>query len=147
MAQQVKFILSNQSVFLNLPPNTGLMIGAGKGVIRSMHCNPDLNSEAVPVDLAINAIITIAYKRSKMSKESVYFCNVTDSGINPLTWGQSLEIGRELFNKYPMCQSLWYPNGSIKTNYYHHLFCVVFFHYLPAYFIDFLMVLIRQKPL
>lgn len=123
------------------------MIGAGKGVIRSMHCNPDFNSEAVPVDLAINAIITIAYKRAKMSKESVYFCNVTDSGINPLTWGQSLEIGRELFNKYPMCQSLWYPNGSIKTNYYHHLFCVVFFHYLPAYFIDFLMVVIRQKPL
>lgn len=126
---------------------TGLMIGASKGVVRSMHCNPDLNSEAVPVDIVMNAIIALAYKRSKMSKEVCYFCNMTDSGRNPLTWGESIQIGRELFYEYPMTKSLWYPNGSIKSNYYHHLFCVIFFHYLPAYCIDFLMIILRQKPL
>lgn len=112
-----------------------------------MHCNPDLNSEAVPVDITINAIIAIAYKRSTMGKGVCFYSNLTDSGTNPLTWGDSIEMGRDLFYQYPMCQSLWYPNGSIKPNYYHHLFCVIFFHYLPAYFIDFLMVIIRQKPL
>lgn len=126
---------------------TGLMIAAGKGVIRSMHCNPNYHSEAVPVDITINAIIALAFQRSKMPKEVCYFCNITDSGINPVTWGESIEMGRELFYQYPMTQTLWYPSGSIKTNYYHHLFCVIFFHYLPAYFIDFLMILIRQKPL
>jgi alcohol-forming fatty acyl-CoA reductase len=126
---------------------TGLMIGGGKGVIRSMHCNPDYNSEAVPVDININAIVAIAHKRSKMRDDVTYFWNLTDSGQNPLKWGESIDKGRELFYKYPMCQSLWYPNGSIKKNYYHHLFCVIFFHYLPAYFIDALMVVIRQKPL
>lgn len=126
---------------------TGLMIGAGKGVIRSMHCNPDYNSEAVPVDITINAIISLAFKRSRMEGKDCLFCNLTDSGINPLTWGESITLGRELFYEYPMCQSLWYPNGSIKPNYYHHLFCVVFFHYLPAYVIDFIMIVVRQKPL
>lgn len=126
---------------------TGLMIGAGKGVIRSMHCNPDYYSEAVPVDITINAIIALAFKRSKMSKEICYFCNMTDSGVNPLTWGESIELGKEIFYDYPLCQSLWFPNGSIKSNYYVHLYCVIFFHYLPAYFIDFLMIIFRQKPL
>lgn len=46
----------------NLNGPTGLLIGAGKGVIRSMHCNGDYHAEVVPVDLAINAIITIAHK-------------------------------------------------------------------------------------
>lgn len=126
---------------------TGLMIGAGKGVIRSMHCNPDLASEAIPVDITINAMIALAYKRSLLDQNDCYFCNITDSGTNPLTWGNSLDIGRDLFYEYPLCQSLWYPNGSIKSNYYHHLFCVIFFHYLPAYVIDFLLFIFCQKPL
>lgn len=126
---------------------TGLMIAAAKGVVRSMHCNPDYNSEAVPVDININAIIALAFKRSKIDNNVCLFCNLTDSGINPLTWGESITIGKELFHEFPMCQALWYPNGSIKPNYYHHLFCVVFFHYLPAYVIDFIMIITRQKPL
>ncbi|KAG5323035.1 FACR1 reductase, partial [Acromyrmex heyeri] len=46
----------------NLNGPTGLLVGAGKGVIRSMHCNGDYHAEVIPVDLAINAIITIARK-------------------------------------------------------------------------------------
>lgn len=64
-----------------------------------------------------------------------------------LTWGQAVEKGREFFYKNPLCFSLWYPDGSIKSNYWHHLFCVIFFHYLPAYCIDGLLVLMRRKPL
>lgn len=126
---------------------TGLMIGAGKGVVRSMHCNPDFNSDTVPVDITINAIIALTYQRSKMDKGICSFFNLTNSGIVPLTWGELIEMGRKLFNEYPMVQCLWYPNGSVKKNYYHHMFCVIFFHYLPAYFIDFLMIIFRQQPL
>lgn len=126
---------------------TGLMIGAGKGVIRSMHMNENYNSEAVPVDININAILALAYKRSKMDKDVCYFANLTDSGTNPFKWGESIESGRQLFYKYPLTQMLWYPNGSIKSNYYHHLLCVILFHYIPAYFIDLLMLAIGQKPL
>jgi len=46
----------------NLNGPTGLLVGAGKGVIRSMHCNGNYHAEVIPVDLAINAIITISYK-------------------------------------------------------------------------------------
>jgi alcohol-forming fatty acyl-CoA reductase len=126
---------------------TGLMVGAGKGVIRSMHCNPDLASEGIPVDITVNALIALAFKRSQIEQNVCYFVNITDSGTNPVTWGQSLEIGRDLYKTYPFSQTLWLPNGSIKTNYYHHMFCVIFFHYLPAYVIDFFLFVFCQKPL
>ncbi|GBP15412.1 Fatty acyl-CoA reductase 2, partial [Eumeta japonica] len=40
---------------------TGLMIGAARGVIRSMHCNPDYSSTIIPVDKAINGMIVAGY--------------------------------------------------------------------------------------
>ena len=126
---------------------TGMMIGAGKGVIRTIHCNPDNTSEAVPVDVTINAIIALAYKRSKMSGNICYFCNLTESGTNPMNWGETIETGKKLNYEYPQSQLLWYPGGSIKRNYYYHMICVIFFHYLPAYLIDFLMLILGHKPL
>lgn len=126
---------------------TGIMIGAGRGVIRSMHCNPKYRSEAMPVDITINACIASAFKRSTMKTNDVFYCNISDSRSDQVSWGESIEMGKQMFYEHPLCLSLWYPAGSVKANYYNHLFCVIFFHYLPAYIIDFLLLITRQKPL
>uniref|UniRef100_A0A1B0GK99 Fatty acyl-CoA reductase C-terminal domain-containing protein n=2 Tax=Lutzomyia longipalpis TaxID=7200 RepID=A0A1B0GK99_LUTLO len=76
----------------------------------------------------------------------IQYTNVVASNDNSLSWGESIERGKAEFYRNPLCFSLWYPKGSIKSNYFHHLFCVIFFHYLPAYFIDFLLVIFRKKP-
>ncbi|XP_037039618.1 putative fatty acyl-CoA reductase CG5065 [Bradysia coprophila] len=125
---------------------TGLMIGAARGVVRSMHCNPDLPSDVVPVDTAINAIVAAAWERGLNETKKIQYVNITLPQEKQLTWGESVEKGKEFFYKNPLCFSLWYPAGSIKSNYFHHIFCVIFFHYLPAYFIDALLVLLRKKP-
>lgn len=44
----------------NLNGPVGLLVGGGKGVIRSMHCNADYNAEVIPVDMAINAMLAVA---------------------------------------------------------------------------------------
>lgn len=135
-----------------------------------MHCNPDFPADIVPVDVCMNAIITAAWERGlAQERKDVDFRNIVSLGRRlqfqilitiysefllqtlahdkQLTWGQAVEKGRDFFHKNPLCFSLWYPDGSIKSNYWHHLFCVIFFHYLPAYFIDGLLVLMRRKPL
>lgn len=38
----------------------GLLVGSGKGVIRSMHCKGENRGQFIPVDFAINASIVIA---------------------------------------------------------------------------------------
>lgn len=111
-----------------------------------MHCHPNYLSESMPVDININAIIAMTYKRSLIANDEILYINIADSGTNPITWGESVELGKKLFYEYPMSISLWYPNGTIKSNYYVHMLCVVFFHYLPAYFIDGLLFLTGNKP-
>lgn len=126
---------------------TGLMIAAARGVVRSMHCNPDYPADVVPVDMAINAIVAAAWDRGLRADKRIRYCNVSLDHEKQLTWGESIDRGKQLFYKNPLCFSLWYPDGSVKSNYWHHMFCVIFFHYLPAYFIDALCVLFRKKPL
>lgn len=46
----------------------GLIVGAGKGVIRSMHCNGNYHAEVVAVDYAINALVAIAHQVGSASK-------------------------------------------------------------------------------
>lgn len=45
----------------NLNGPTGLMVGAGKGVIRSMLLDESQLSEVIPVDYAINGLCVIPY--------------------------------------------------------------------------------------
>lgn len=44
----------------NLNGPTGILVGAGKGVIRSMLCETKYHAEVIPVDFAINALILMA---------------------------------------------------------------------------------------
>ncbi|XP_055904103.1 putative fatty acyl-CoA reductase CG5065 isoform X2 [Eupeodes corollae] len=125
---------------------TGLMIAGARGVLRSMHCNPDYPATIIPVDTAINALIAAAWDCGSKLENDVNYINVCVSNKLLMTWGESIESGKRFFYETPLSFSLWYPNGSIKKNYYEHLFCVIFFHYLPAYFIDFLLLIIGRKP-
>ncbi len=58
-----------------------------------------------------------------------------------------LEKARKINYETPAEIGLWYPNGDITTNKYKHQLNVILFHWLPAYFIDFLMLCLLQKRL
>lgn len=66
---------------------------------------------------------------------------------NPLRWGQIESLGRVALLKYPMSEVMWYPSGSFKSNLTHHKIDVVLYHYLPAYFLDFLARLSGRPPM
>lgn len=46
----------------------GIMVGAGKGVIRTMHCNGEYKAEVIPVDYAINGLIVLASQIGRLEK-------------------------------------------------------------------------------
>lgn len=56
----------------NLNGPTGVMIGAAKGVIRSMICNGDLKSEIIPVDISINALIIMPFYQTQLGARYSY---------------------------------------------------------------------------
>nr|QRC76219.1 fatty acyl-CoA reductase 9 [Mythimna separata] len=131
----------------NLNGPVGVMLGAGKGVIRTMLCNGALVAQVTPVDIAINAIIAIGMiEGSRTDKpESLPVYNVNNGHHQPTTWGDVLNIAKAYGRKYPLSWPLWYPNGDITTNQFLHEYRRIFYHLVPAYLIDFLLFLLGQK--
>jgi len=130
---------------------TGITVGAGKGVIRSMMCDARNHAEACPVDIAINGLIVVAWKRDvyppKPDEPQIPVYNVTQNDVVRMTWGEVLDHGRRLLLEYPFDWAAWYPDGSIRTNWWTHTLIVFFFQTIPAYFFDLIFFLLGQKTL
>ncbi|XP_037295574.1 putative fatty acyl-CoA reductase CG5065 isoform X2 [Manduca sexta] len=131
----------------NLNGPIGVMVGAGKGVIRTMHCYGHYHAEVIPIDIAINSIIVIAFRIGNQTERppEIPVFNLTTGDDRNTTWKEVLDIGKATVRKYPFEGPLWYPDGNIRHNKFIHSLCVFFYHIVPAYFIDFLLFLFRQK--
>lgn len=124
----------------------GVVVAGGKGLIRSMMAAEDFYAEVVPVDIAINAIITIAYLRAlNPNKDVLPVYNVTNGDCQRMTWGEVLKKGKKLTYEYPFEAGLWYPSGTIRMNPITHYLIVFLLQIIPAYFIDALLFLLGQK--
>ncbi|KRT85134.1 epimerase [Oryctes borbonicus] len=124
----------------------GVLVAAGKGVLRIMHCNGDNSAHLIPADMAINAILVVAWKLGTAEKqpEEVPVYNLTNGEVLKVTWSDILDMGRKVGYEYPFEMQVWYPNGSITSNYWVYFIWSIFLHWLPAVFIDLLMFIFRQ---
>ncbi|XP_043645557.1 putative fatty acyl-CoA reductase CG5065 isoform X2 [Drosophila teissieri] len=131
----------------NLNGPTGLMIGCGKGVIRSVLVNQQNKAEVIPVDYAINGLIVIPYEFNKQAKRptNVPVYNITNADHRKMTMGTVVEMSKRINKQFPFNAGLWYPDPCVTTNQFYHNFNVALFHWLPAYFLDFLMLILGQK--
>ena len=101
----------------------------------------------MPIDITINAIIALAYKRSTISNDEIFYCNITNSSAIAVTLGDAYETMKKKTIENPFEYSIWYPNFTFTPNYYHYLFCVMLFQFLPACLIDFMMIIAGKKAL
>ncbi|XP_073847276.1 putative fatty acyl-CoA reductase CG5065 isoform X4 [Musca autumnalis] len=130
----------------NLNGPVGLMVGAGKGVIRSMLIDRRHKSEAIPVDYAINGLVVIPYEFCTNPRpQEIPVYNITCAERRKVPWGEVIDLSKKIGYQYPMETGLWYPDGTITTSRFLHQINVLLFHWLPAYFIDFLLFLLGQK--
>lgn len=68
----------------NINGPTGLLIGAGKGVIRTMYCNENGYADYLPVDIAVNAIL--------VSSWNFLYCKETDKRVYNLTSSSDFKV-------------------------------------------------------
>ncbi|GAB1862035.1 Fatty acyl-CoA reductase [Camponotus japonicus] len=130
----------------NMNGPTGLMIGAGKGVIRSMLCNANYLANIIPCDMAINATISLAWQVGLEKSIKPIFLNATANQENSISWGDAVEIGRKHIYENPFSQPLWYPGGRMTSSKILHWFAVLWLHTMPAYLLDTLLIITGNKP-
>jgi len=122
----------------NLNGPTGLIAGAGKGVLRTLWCHNKMVADCVPVEFPINLMIAVAWHTATTKTNDIVVYNCSSGFHNPLTWGRIEKDGFKSLINYPMSDVMWYPGGNFTSNLTKHKIEVVLYHYVPAYIIDFL---------
>ncbi|XP_063541183.1 putative fatty acyl-CoA reductase CG5065 [Cydia strobilella] len=143
---------------------TGLLVGAGKGAIRTIFTKEALTCDIIPVDFVVNGCILAAFNTGtnkwcirQMSEadyqdynwtvrpKEIQVVNLTVSRRNPVTVGELIDMGRVHVQEFPFSRCLWYPGGSQKTSRLHHQIALLSTHLLPAYLLDLMLLLLGQK--
>ncbi|RZB39018.1 NAD binding 4 and/or Epimerase domain containing protein, partial [Asbolus verrucosus] len=104
----------------NLQGPMGLLVGAGKGIIRSMYMKSDCHADFVPADGVINGNLVATWNYLTMSKNE-RILNLTSSSEFNFSWEEIIEMGKDIiYNDVPFNGVVWYPGGSIKKSRFVH---------------------------
>ncbi|XP_077287121.1 putative fatty acyl-CoA reductase CG5065 [Arctopsyche grandis] len=131
----------------NMNGPTGISVGIGRGAIRSIYCKENYLADIVPVDICANALIALAWRIGITRPSEVYICNITESGNNPITWGETLNAATKYRYEYAFVENMWYSGCVLQSSLMLHKLYVILFHLIPAYVIDALLSLIGREPI
>ncbi|XP_014207378.1 putative fatty acyl-CoA reductase CG5065 [Copidosoma floridanum] len=128
----------------------GLMIGGGKGVLRVTWLDGHKTADFIPVDVAIKAMITAAWKRgivtiTKDPNIAVYNCSASDR--KSISMSEIVEMGLLHTKDIPLEGILWIPNITISTNKFVYYILTMLLHILPALMIDSILKVSGRKPM
>lgn len=148
----------------NLYGPTGVVLGVGAGLIRTMCADPQRIADIVPADLLVNAIIATAWDISTKqyngptettaslntnpnpNTPTPPITNYVSSNRNPITWGQFFFWNMTFGQAYPTIHTLWYYT-LIMTPYKHLNFLLnILMHFLPALLVDGACLVVGKKP-
>ncbi|XP_058809405.1 fatty acyl-CoA reductase wat-like [Phymastichus coffea] len=128
---------------------TGIAAGVSTGLLRTMHCNPEINANIVPVDLTVNALIASAWdvaQQTARRDEEMLIYNFVSACEAPVTWQDFKVINTKYANEYPMSDACWYVSFNVNKSKFVNSVYVVFLHLVPAFIIDTFTIFLRRKP-
>ncbi|XP_045458029.1 fatty acyl-CoA reductase wat-like [Melitaea cinxia] len=128
---------------------TGLVVGIGTGVLRTMYMDLNKVADMVPVDLTVNAIIASTYHTANDFKENqtshIPIYNFVSGSQNPITWSKFIEFNRHYGVQTPTIKAVWYYGLNPTNSYQLFRFYDFFLHYLPALLIDLFCALTGRR--
>ena len=133
----------------NLNGPIGILVAGAKGLLKSMLVNGDLTAEIIPVDLAINGLISIAWDvvKNDNKKKDILVYNITCSEKWRMTWRHLMIQTLDIVHEYPFEIGVWYPCGGMTLSPLYHYTLVFFTQTIPAYMLDLLLLLLGKKRL
>ncbi|PNF31087.1 Fatty acyl-CoA reductase wat [Cryptotermes secundus] len=148
----------------NIYGATGVVVGAGLGLLRTMHCDRDMIAELVPVDMVVNMMIATAWdvatrhrlkaEKNQLTKlteslsgpDDISILNYVSSTQNPITWGQYMKFN-ECGTEFPSMKVMWYYCFQLHKHRIMHNLCTVFLHFLPALIVDTAARVVGKEPI
>lgn len=143
---------------------TGVVAGAGLGLLRTLHADGNCIADLVPCDNVVNAIIAAAWDISKTKNKpeeianenekvvieddnkKIPIYNYVSSNVRPLRWKDFMYYNELAEPEIPSVLAIWvYCLTLNKYKFMHQIYCV-FLHFIPALIVDTYAKLVGREP-
>ncbi|XP_012256162.2 putative fatty acyl-CoA reductase CG5065 [Athalia rosae] len=128
----------------------GLMIGGGKGILRTVYGRLDTLTDFIPVDIAIKAMIACAWKRGIKTitqDSSVPIYNCASNGAKVLSTKDVVTMALQLSEEVPFEGIMWVPGTSVQTVRWLYSLTFWILQLIPALVIDGVLKISGAKPM
>nr|XP_023019858.1 putative fatty acyl-CoA reductase CG5065 [Leptinotarsa decemlineata] len=129
----------------------GILVASGKGVMRACYANKENIADYVPCDSVVKAVIMATWSKglekneSEKNKVSVY--NASNYDVKQVTFGEIIDIGKQLTWDIPVNDVVWYPDGSIYSCWYAFYTIFIVYQLIPSLLLDALLLIMGYKPI
>jgi len=132
----------------NLYGPTGLTVGAGAGVVRTINILEKNVAEVVPIDFVVNSLLVAGFKRSTIGPEAmdIPIYNYVSSKKNPITWKEYISKAMTFGLQTPSSQALWYYSLTCTANPFLYAILSLLLHKIPGLLADTILFLMGKKP-
>ncbi|CAH0715880.1 unnamed protein product, partial [Brenthis ino] len=139
----------------NIYGPTGVIAGAGVGLIHTLHFNIQTKTDVVPGDYVVNGIIAAAWKTAKdypgnyehsdlANSPTIY--NYVSSEQNPLIMETLMNNIVKYEWEVPTMKAVWIYMCWITPSKFLYNFYFLLLHSIPALIVDTIAILIGKKP-
>ncbi|CAG9857442.1 unnamed protein product [Phyllotreta striolata] len=126
---------------------TGIIAAAGKGLFRTMLCDPNKIADLVPVDMVINLMIVSAWRIAHSPSKEILVYNCCTGMRKPIKWKDFVHLCFKYSRKHPVMDVSFYPAGSVTSHRYVNNVRKYLLHWLPAYVVDTVVRIWGGKPI
>jgi len=126
----------------------GASLLASLGICRAINFESTCKIDIIPVDIASNAMIAVAWSLGTSEANGLKVYNLTSGDTNPITFGEFFYLGRKALIKAPSIKIVRPPAKLDKTTKQNtiQLFLIKYFsEYLFALFLDMILFVLGYK--
>lgn len=128
----------------------GMVLLGALGIARTMRFKPSCTADLIPVDIVVNALISIAWFTAQTPSANLKIYNISSGTTNPITWYDYLSYSRDEALRAPSINTVRPPasvvtgEGASKVS---HFLTRWISEVLFAYIMDFILILAGKKPM
>ncbi|NXF57508.1 FACR1 reductase, partial [Ciccaba nigrolineata] len=97
----------------NFNGTSGILIAAGKGILRTVIANNEAVADMIPVDITVNLTLAAGWYTAVHRPKNILVYNCTTGGINPFFWGEMIFLSQALKSRSPIFR--WHSASAIQT--------------------------------
>ncbi|XP_077518278.1 putative fatty acyl-CoA reductase CG5065 isoform X2 [Amblyomma americanum] len=118
----------------------------GMGLLPSVMGRKSCTADLIPVDVAANVLICVAWQIATTRPSYLRVYNCTGTVFQRHNWGEVKNEVQRVVLQYPLPNAIFFPCFAVNSTQLLHYLVLFILRYLPAYIGDLALLSVKRQP-